>query len=174
MPAKSLSTAPIARPPAGGEPAHRRIVAGARRYFFAHGFRGVTMDDLAAELAMSKKTLYAHFPEQNGPPPGSHLRQNEFRRSRPRARHRREWQRFSCPPPSPPRLHAWSHRRNRRRLRPGCPSRSAGTLRPGASHGAASSSSVSSASSSRMAARPADSQGHPRDHDDRDAARRGR
>lgn len=27
----------------------------------AHGFRGVTMDDLAAELGMSKKTLYTHF-----------------------------------------------------------------------------------------------------------------
>src|SRR5262249_52508477 len=27
----------------------------------AHGFRGVRMDDLAAELGMSKKTLYAHF-----------------------------------------------------------------------------------------------------------------
>ncbi len=27
----------------------------------AHGFRGVTMDDLAEELGMSKKTLYAHF-----------------------------------------------------------------------------------------------------------------
>src|SRR5215212_6283684 len=38
-----------------------RIVAGARRHFLAHGFRGVTMDDLAAELGMSKKTLYAHF-----------------------------------------------------------------------------------------------------------------
>jgi AcrR family transcriptional regulator len=38
-----------------------RIVAGARKHFFAHGFRGVTMDDLATELAMSKKTLYAHF-----------------------------------------------------------------------------------------------------------------
>src|SRR3954465_2269959 len=38
-----------------------RIVAAARRHFFAHGFRGVTMDDLAAELGMSKKTLYAHF-----------------------------------------------------------------------------------------------------------------
>ncbi len=39
----------------------QRIIAGARRHFFAHGFRGVTMDDLAAELGMSKKTLYAHF-----------------------------------------------------------------------------------------------------------------
>jgi AcrR family transcriptional regulator len=45
-----------------GEIAPReRIVAGARRHFFAHGFRGVTMDDLADELGMSKKTLYAHF-----------------------------------------------------------------------------------------------------------------
>jgi AcrR family transcriptional regulator len=39
----------------------RRIVGAARHHFFAHGFRGVTMDDLAAELGMSKKTLYACF-----------------------------------------------------------------------------------------------------------------
>ncbi len=42
-------------------PVKQRIVAHARRHFFAHGFRGVTMDDLAEELGMSKKTLYAHF-----------------------------------------------------------------------------------------------------------------
>ena len=41
-----------------------RIVAAARAHFFAHGFRGVTMDDLAAELGMSKKTLYAQFPSK--------------------------------------------------------------------------------------------------------------
>jgi AcrR family transcriptional regulator len=41
--------------------ARQRIVAAARRHFFAHGFRNVTMSDLAAELGMSKKTLYAHF-----------------------------------------------------------------------------------------------------------------
>jgi AcrR family transcriptional regulator len=41
-----------------------RIIAAARRYFLAHGFRGVTMDDLAAELGMSKKTLYTHFPSK--------------------------------------------------------------------------------------------------------------
>src|SRR5687768_6268822 len=41
--------------------ARLRIVSEARRHFMAHGFRGVTMDDLAAELGMSKKTLYAHF-----------------------------------------------------------------------------------------------------------------
>ena len=42
----------------------RRVVAVARRQFLAHGFRSVSMDDLAAELGMSKKTLYAHFPSK--------------------------------------------------------------------------------------------------------------
>lgn len=49
--------------PAQPKPA-RRILEGARRHFFAHGFRGVTMDDVASELGMSKKTLYAHFPSK--------------------------------------------------------------------------------------------------------------
>ncbi len=44
--------------------ARLRIVAGARQHFFANGFRGVTMDDIAKELGMSKKTLYAHFPSK--------------------------------------------------------------------------------------------------------------
>ena len=44
--------------------AARQIIARARHHFFAHGFRGVTMDDLAEELGMSKKTLYAHFPSK--------------------------------------------------------------------------------------------------------------
>jgi AcrR family transcriptional regulator len=43
----------------------RRILAAARTSFFAHGFRSVTMDQLAEELAMSKKTLYAHFPSKH-------------------------------------------------------------------------------------------------------------
>ena len=42
----------------------QRIVGAARRHFFAHGFRTVTMDDIAEELGMSKKTLYAHFPSK--------------------------------------------------------------------------------------------------------------
>src|SRR5215472_5334003 len=40
----------------------QRIVDAARAHFFSHGFRSVTMDDLAEELGVSKKTLYAHFP----------------------------------------------------------------------------------------------------------------
>jgi AcrR family transcriptional regulator len=42
----------------------QRIVDAARAHFFSHGFRSVSMDDLAAELAVSKKTLYAHFPSK--------------------------------------------------------------------------------------------------------------
>src|SRR5216117_4307994 len=42
----------------------QRIVEAARAHFFSHGFRSVTMDDLAEELAISKKTLYAHFPSK--------------------------------------------------------------------------------------------------------------
>src|SRR6266704_4025791 len=42
----------------------QRIVEAARTHFFSHGFRSVSMDDLAAELAISKKTLYTHFPSK--------------------------------------------------------------------------------------------------------------
>jgi AcrR family transcriptional regulator len=42
-------------------PVAERILAVARHHFMAHGFKNVTMDDLAAEIGMSKKTLYAHF-----------------------------------------------------------------------------------------------------------------
>lgn len=45
----------------GAEQVRARIVAAARQHFLSHGFRGVTMDDLARELGMSKKTFYAHF-----------------------------------------------------------------------------------------------------------------
>jgi AcrR family transcriptional regulator len=50
-----------AREPSAETAAAQRIVSAARRHFFAHGFRSVTMDDLAEELGMSKKTLYASF-----------------------------------------------------------------------------------------------------------------
>src|SRR5438034_9451002 len=47
-----------------GDAARQRIVEAARAHFFSHGFRSVTMDDLAEELGISKKTLYAHFPSK--------------------------------------------------------------------------------------------------------------
>src|SRR6266702_2427720 len=46
----------------------QRIVEAARAHFFSHGFRRVTMDDLATELGISKKTLYVHFPDKIKPP----------------------------------------------------------------------------------------------------------
>jgi AcrR family transcriptional regulator len=49
---------------AAEDPLRERIVAEARRQYFAHGFRGVTMDDLAERLGMSKKTLYAAFADK--------------------------------------------------------------------------------------------------------------
>jgi AcrR family transcriptional regulator len=45
--------------------ARQRILGAAREHFFAHGFHGVTMDDLAEELGMSKKTIYAQFPSKS-------------------------------------------------------------------------------------------------------------
>src|SRR5690349_17173196 len=49
-------------------PSHRsstdRVISAARKQFFTHGFRTVRMDDIAAELGISKKTLYAHFPSK--------------------------------------------------------------------------------------------------------------
>jgi len=50
--------------PAPESGVRQRIIGSARRHFFAHGFRTVTMDDLADELGMSKKTLYAFFPSK--------------------------------------------------------------------------------------------------------------
>jgi len=44
--------------------ARQQIVEAARAHFFTHGFCSVTTDDLAEELGISKKTLYAHFPSK--------------------------------------------------------------------------------------------------------------
>ena len=55
------------KPPKRAQPGDaeaQRIVEAARAHFFSHGFRSVTMDDLAEELAISKKTLYTHFPSK--------------------------------------------------------------------------------------------------------------
>jgi len=46
------------------EASRQLLVEAARAHFFSHGFRSVTMDDLADELGISKKTLYAHFPSK--------------------------------------------------------------------------------------------------------------
>ncbi len=55
---------PKQQEPSVDQAAVRRVVAVARRQFLTHGFRSVSMDDLAAELGMSKKTLYVAFPSK--------------------------------------------------------------------------------------------------------------
>lgn len=42
-----------------------RIMAAARTHLFTYGYSALTMDELAAELGMSKKTLYVHFPSKD-------------------------------------------------------------------------------------------------------------
>ena len=42
-----------------------RILEVARTLLLAYGFNALTMDDLARDLGMSKKTLYVHFPSKN-------------------------------------------------------------------------------------------------------------
>src|SRR5213592_1137005 len=63
----NMSSNRTQKPPKRAQPGDaeaQRIVEAARAHFFSHGFRSVTMDDLAEELAISKKTLYAHFPSK--------------------------------------------------------------------------------------------------------------
>jgi AcrR family transcriptional regulator len=55
MPSVTGSAAPIS------PDVRRRILRQARADFFAQGYSSFTMDALAAELGMSKKTLYVHF-----------------------------------------------------------------------------------------------------------------
>jgi AcrR family transcriptional regulator len=56
-----MAVPPVQHP---ANPALTRIVHQARAHFFAHGYAQCTMDELAAELGMSKKTLYVHFPSK--------------------------------------------------------------------------------------------------------------
>jgi AcrR family transcriptional regulator len=60
MPTVSFPPAPSAEE----NPVLSRIVKQARAHFFEHGYCQCTMDELAAELGMSKKTLYVHFPSK--------------------------------------------------------------------------------------------------------------
>ncbi|MEN1889514.1 TetR/AcrR family transcriptional regulator [Streptomyces mirabilis] len=48
----------------GDEQRADAIVEAAGRLFFGAGFARVSMDDLARELGMSKKTIYRHFPDK--------------------------------------------------------------------------------------------------------------
>lgn len=57
----SRTAAPVTESPSF-DSAQMRILEAARRHLFAYGYSALTMDELAHELGMSKKTLYLHFP----------------------------------------------------------------------------------------------------------------
>ena len=42
-----------------------KIIAKASELFLKLGFKSVTMDDIATELGISKKTIYQHFPDKD-------------------------------------------------------------------------------------------------------------
>ena len=42
-----------------------RIINKAEELFFRYGIKSVTMDDIARELGISKKTIYLHFPDKD-------------------------------------------------------------------------------------------------------------
>jgi AcrR family transcriptional regulator len=56
-----MPVAPAISPPETDAGTRVRILHRARAHFFAHGYLAFTMDELATELGMSKKTLYVHF-----------------------------------------------------------------------------------------------------------------
>ncbi|MDX1903831.1 MAG: helix-turn-helix domain-containing protein, partial [Thermonemataceae bacterium] len=42
-----------------------RILAKSEELFMRYGIRSITMDDIARELAVSKKTIYQHFKDKD-------------------------------------------------------------------------------------------------------------
>lgn len=42
-----------------------KIIKESTQLFFRHGIRSITMDDIAKEIGISKKTLYLHFENKN-------------------------------------------------------------------------------------------------------------
>ena len=57
-----MPATPSTLAPPGEESVTARILATAGGQLFTYGYNALTMDDLAHELGMSKKTLYLHFP----------------------------------------------------------------------------------------------------------------
>lgn len=47
------------------DPIKKRIEDGAKELFFSRGIKSTTMDDIAKELGVSKKTIYNHFKDKD-------------------------------------------------------------------------------------------------------------
>ncbi|MFF2997938.1 TetR/AcrR family transcriptional regulator [Streptomyces sp. NPDC057950] len=61
---ETMETQAVSQVSEKGERRADVIVEAAGRLFFAPGLARVSMDDLARELGMSKKTIYRHFPDK--------------------------------------------------------------------------------------------------------------
>jgi AcrR family transcriptional regulator len=47
------------------DPISIRIIESAEEMFFRYGIKSITMDDIAKQLGMSKKTIYQHFSDKD-------------------------------------------------------------------------------------------------------------
>jgi TetR/AcrR family transcriptional repressor of the ameABC operon len=56
---------PVGGRPGRAERTRKRIIAHADRVFRERGFRKVTIEELCADLGMSKRTFYRHFPDRD-------------------------------------------------------------------------------------------------------------
>lgn len=65
-PAKPLKPKPSVQKPSTQKPAMKdRILETADRLFYLQGIRAVGVDTIAAEIGISKRTLYNHFPSKD-------------------------------------------------------------------------------------------------------------
>jgi TetR/AcrR family fatty acid metabolism transcriptional regulator len=54
------------RQPEDGDPRRRQILEAAGRLFYRYGFRKTSLDDIARECRISKKTIYGYFDGKDG------------------------------------------------------------------------------------------------------------
>src|SRR5437660_9869363 len=65
-PAKASASKPSMQKPAMQKPSMKdRILDTADRLFYLQGIRAVGVDTIAAEIGISKRTLYNHFPSKD-------------------------------------------------------------------------------------------------------------
>ena len=65
MPLKNLGRFGLMASPPAKQPMKERILETADRLFYLQGIRAVGVDTIAAEIGISKRTLYNHFPSKD-------------------------------------------------------------------------------------------------------------
>jgi AcrR family transcriptional regulator len=62
---KQLTKQPLQKQAVQKQPMKERILDTAERLFYRHGIRAIGVDTIAAEVGISKRTLYNHFPSKD-------------------------------------------------------------------------------------------------------------